>query len=72
MHLLLPAVMLPYYCWFSETTTRGTVCIKGLPLMAVCASFVWGVEHGDAFYKGFSDTKKKQTIEIEELANLRS
>ena len=51
--ILLPAVMLLYYCWFSETTTRGTACSEGLPLMAVCDLFMWGVEHGDAFYKGF-------------------
>ena len=42
------------------------------------ACFVWGVEHWDAFYKGFKwycmalfRRKQKKKIEIEELANLR-
>ena len=81
IHILLPAVMLLYYCWFSETTTRGMVYRKCLPLMAVCDLFVRGVEHGDAFYKErvFSDMvghylgeKKKKNVENVKLANLRS
>ena len=66
-----------YYCQFSETTTQGTVCSKGLPLMAVRA--LCGVSSiGMRFIRVSSDIVghylggKKKKIEIEELANLRS
>ena len=73
IHIPLPAML--YYCQFSETTTQGTVCSKGLPLMAVRA--LCGVlSMRMRFIRVSSDMVGhylgEEKKEIEEMANLRS
>ena len=46
------AVLLLYYCWFSETAMRGTVPQSSASDGRVCFLCVRCIEHGDAFHEG--------------------